>query len=371
MDDVVLLHEDPAKLQKMLDITDKIAKKYHLVFGEEKSKIMTIGTTTKPQLNLGSMNLEQTNTYKYLGELITNNKSMENHINEARRKAEAAYHTILTIAADPQLRGIQMETIWKLIETCIVPIITYGAETWRIGKKERTKANKILDDILKRILKTPITVPREALYIETGLIDVEHTTIKNTINMANRLHITKNKMLESILQNRKQSWTNKVNQEISKQNIDKAIVKGPRNPAKTHVQEKIKENFKRTLEKSKTKSKIKFLLTNKQKWEPMQRPAYMNKLSREQISIIFKTRTRMIDVKNNFRSKYTDIICRGCGQDNETQEHVLETCTKIHPNDDHKVSIDEIFTEDTNILTKTAEKIREVMKKLLESEANP
>ena len=128
MDDVVLMHENPIKLQEMLDITDKIAKKYHLTFGEEKSKLMTIGTATNHILNVGKMKLEQTNTYKYLGEIITDNKNLDKHINDAKRKAEAAYHTILTIAADPQLRGIQMETIWRLVETCIIPIITYGAE---------------------------------------------------------------------------------------------------------------------------------------------------------------------------------------------------------------------------------------------------
>ena len=289
-----------------------------------------------------------------------------------RRKAEAAYHTILTIAADPQLRGIQMETIWKLVETCIIPILTYGAETWKLDQKERAQANKILDDILKRILKTPTSAPREALYVETGLIDVEHTIIKNTINMVNRLELTKNDMLESIIQTgRNHSWTEKVEKEIGTQNIDIEIVKGPKNIAKTHIREIINENFKKKIEQSKTKSKINFLLTNKIQWEAQKRPEYMNKLNREHISNIFKARTRMLDIKNNFRSKYTDLKCRGCGQSDETQEHILETCTKIHVDNDHKVNLQEIFTENTKTLTETATKIGEVMKRLLESEANP
>ena len=74
------------------------------------------------------MKLQHTNTYKYIGKLITDSKSLEKHINDAKRKAEAAYHIILTIAEDPQLSGIEMETIWKLAETCIIPIISYGAE---------------------------------------------------------------------------------------------------------------------------------------------------------------------------------------------------------------------------------------------------
>ena len=38
MDDVALVADNRNEMQKMLDITDKTAKKYHIKFGEEKSK---------------------------------------------------------------------------------------------------------------------------------------------------------------------------------------------------------------------------------------------------------------------------------------------------------------------------------------------
>ena len=50
--------------------------------------------------------------------------SLEHNITEARGKAEGALQTILAIAGDPALKGIQMDTIWKLVETCIMPLIT-------------------------------------------------------------------------------------------------------------------------------------------------------------------------------------------------------------------------------------------------------
>ena len=33
--------------------------------------------------------------------------------------------------------NIEFETAWKLLETCIQPIITYGGESWNINKKEQ------------------------------------------------------------------------------------------------------------------------------------------------------------------------------------------------------------------------------------------
>ena len=75
-----------------------------------------------------------------------------------------------------------MEVIWKLIDSCITPIITFSMEVCDINKKETKQLNQILDSIIRRILMTPKTTPREALYIETGLLDIENTINKNRIN---------------------------------------------------------------------------------------------------------------------------------------------------------------------------------------------
>ena len=52
---------------------------------------------------------------------------------------------------------------------------------------EKKKLNQMLDNIIKRILKTPTSTPREALYIETGLLDIETIDDKNRITMGERL----------------------------------------------------------------------------------------------------------------------------------------------------------------------------------------
>ena len=121
MDDVLLMADNEKNLQDMLDITMRISEKYHIVFGEEKSKVMIMKKKPQQQtqLKLGEMKIKTTENYKYLGEIINHKKTTKNQIDEAKRKAEGALQTILTIAGDPILRGIQMETIWKLIDTCV------------------------------------------------------------------------------------------------------------------------------------------------------------------------------------------------------------------------------------------------------------
>ena len=181
MDDVALMSTDPSNLQKMLDVTSDIANRFHIEFGEPKSKILKIGSgKDNPTFNLGQVILKYTDKYKYLGELFNSKGNLADHITEVKGKAEAAYQTMLTIAGNKHFHNIQMKTIWKMVETCIIPIITYAGETRTPNKTENKQLNNILDNIIKRILMVPRTTPREVLYIETGLMDIEHITQKKS-----------------------------------------------------------------------------------------------------------------------------------------------------------------------------------------------
>ena len=72
-----------------------------------------------------------------------------------------------------------MATIWRLVDVCITPIITYAAETWTATKAEINQLQRIMDGVLKRILKTPPTTPSEIITAETGIMDI-YTTWKKT-----------------------------------------------------------------------------------------------------------------------------------------------------------------------------------------------
>ena len=97
----------------------------------------------------------------------------------------------------------------------------------------------------------------------------------------------------------------------------------------------------------------------------------MNQLNRFQVSTIFKARTQMLDIKNNFRGKYNNITCRGCGEANETQEHVLNECKSIHQSENTRVEQKDIFSNNITTLTKTAESIDDIMELIRKSEVLP
>ena len=81
----------------------------------------------------------------------------------------------------------------------------------------------------------------------------------------------------------------------------------------------------------------------------------------------------MLDIKNNYRGKYNNTVCRGCGEAQETQEHVLNECTGLHPDNKNRVSLQDVFNEENSEkeLQRTATKIRDTMDKIKQSDAPP
>ena len=62
----------------------------------------------------------------------------------------------------------------------------------------------------------------------------------------------------------------------------------------------------------------------------MMKEKYMCKLSRSEKSRIFKLRTKMIHLKNNFKNIYKrDIICSRCDKEQDVEENLFGKCEKL------------------------------------------
>ena len=79
-------------------------------------------------------------------------------------------------------------------------------------------------------------------------------------------------------------------------------------------------------------------------------------MTRNQVSTIFKARTRMLDIKANYKNKYPNQTCRLCHINEETQEHVLAHC---NPTDltRPRITKEDLFEEDITSLAETTRKI--------------
>ena len=258
-----------------------------------------------------------------------------------------------------------MASVWLLVETFILPIITYACETWNATKQERKRINQILDKIIRRILMTPESTPREALYIESGLLDIETISESKRLNMKARLNREKSRMMAEILRNPECQWENETKKIMEKHNLEPSKLIGSKYSTKANIQREVLKSFRNKINESSTdKSKMRYFRESKQEWKPGKRAQYMNELTRKQTSMIFKARTRMLRVKGNYKNGHSDQNCRLCGEEPETQDHILEKCPQIHSDSSKITNKAQIFDEDTGTLKETAKKIEMIMNHL-------
>ena len=368
VDDVLIMAETKEELQEMLNVINDIAAKYHIEFGMPKSNIMKVAGKEEAivMMPLGQQAMTQTTKYKYLGFTQTSKNNLQEHLKATRGKTIGAYQKMLQVAGDEKFKNIELQTIWELMETEIAPIALNTAEVWNPTKIENQTHNKIMDDLIKRTLKVPMQTPRESLYIELGILDLEWRRKRNRINMEHRVNKKGSETTKTTMSaNIKGGWkeiTEEINRKINTQNNTKG-----------HINERINEAFKEAIEKSGSdKSKVKHLVEGKtEEWGVGKRHQYLNELTRNQASALFKARTRMIRAKNNERGahqKEDQLKCRFCKiEEIETQQHILELCPKIHKDETTKITHQEIFAEYDPTKTKeTANKILHIIELLEE-----
>jgi len=367
MDDVALVAKDAEDMQEMLRITNEIARRYHIKFGEEKSKVMVFGRRKlNKTLQLGDMKLDTINKYKYLGMVLNNKMNMKDHTQNIKCKIEAAYQTLIAITEDSNLKGIQMKSLWKLVQTCIEPLVTYGLEAITLKKAEIKSLNTIWTNIIKRALMTPQSTPSEAIYIETGLLDIETMIDRNKLRMLNRLSRSTNELTSLIaLNDTPGGWHQGVKKVLEKYSLTIDDIKQCKRKLNKKVMNKIKDKFKeRVIETGNTKSKVKQILDRCQEWQPEKRRQYLSLLTRKQASTIFRARSRMLQVKSNYKNGHSELMCRKCRSHEETQDHILNECQVLHTDNSTKIAPGDISTENIQTLREMSKRIDDIIQQL-------
>ena len=140
--------------------------------------------------------------------------------------------------------------------------------------------------------------------------------------MMARLKQERSEMMNQVLTNPTCKWKAKTNEIMEKYNTYEWELAEEKCVTREIISTRVREKFHEKMSippDGKTKT-VEFL-ENKGEWYPEKPAEYMNRLTRKQASIVFKTRTRMIKVKGNYKNGYSDLTCRACKGVQETQNH--------------------------------------------------
>lgn len=167
-DDIVLISENKDEVQKMLEELTKACRRVGLVINASKTKYMS--NTDRGDVYANNNKIEKVNEYTYLGQILSFEDRTNKEIATRKRKAWAGFWAL------KQIFKSEMSTTSKIkiLESNIIPILTYGAQTWSLTKQQTEGIKKTQRAMERSILKIKVKdrVRNEKIREETDAIDV-------------------------------------------------------------------------------------------------------------------------------------------------------------------------------------------------------
>jgi hypothetical protein len=150
-DDIALLAQDLADLHIMLTELDTAFKWWGLHMNVQKTKVMSIGTSTQPTgLHLGGQVIEAVTTFKYLGHCFSSDGSINSEVTHRVGKAYAVFRAL-------EKQGTWREKLMKkkteliFYKTLVRSVLLYCVETWPITEEAMRKLEKVQMYCVRRI----------------------------------------------------------------------------------------------------------------------------------------------------------------------------------------------------------------------------
>ena len=193
VDDVVSCVEGEDKQKDILKTIDNFAKNHKLKWGKDKCRVMKIGKhhTSQTEWDLGDLKIANTDTYTYLGDVITCDGKNTKNIEARKAKLKAATIHINTIAESEVLKKVETSVLLELHEKVNIAKLLTNSESWDllIGEKKEIDTAEI--QALKSLFDLPIKTPNAAILYTFGTLSTSLRIDKKQLFYLHKL-VTRN-----------------------------------------------------------------------------------------------------------------------------------------------------------------------------------
>ena len=159
-------------LQLIIDAAAAHSQRWRYLTNVKKSAVLLFNAPAHPVADsnvvfrLGSSVLPRVQSYKYLGIMFHEDVSWSHHIKHAKRGGQKAVFSWFKALAS---KGLSFECKQRIINTFILPTLTYGAEVWDGSKAERSSLDSVLRVALRVAMGLSSRAPTEMLHWELGV----------------------------------------------------------------------------------------------------------------------------------------------------------------------------------------------------------
>ena len=147
-DDILLVSHDPQELQTMIRELNVESKKAGLNMNIKKTKVMMSNRLQDFTITVNGMIIEKVDSYTYLGKNIT----LENETaGEVCRRIQLAWVKFGKLGFIFRDVDLPLSLKSQIFNQCIIPVLSYGAETW-ITTKRLEKKLRVTERAMERIM---------------------------------------------------------------------------------------------------------------------------------------------------------------------------------------------------------------------------
>lgn len=156
-----------------------------------KTKLMT--NSTKKQIILNGKEIDYVNEYVYLGQIISPEDQTDK---ELEKRTTNAWRKFWSLKEVFKTKEIPTGQKFKVFNSCIIPIITYGCQTWGLTKKQHQKLNVCQN------------------HMERSILNIK---LRDRVKLSIIKEKSKTKTITKIIKQQKWRWTG----HMMRENIDK------------------------------------------------------------------------------------------------------------------------------------------------------
>ena len=338
--------------------------------GKSKCHKMHVGPQNSlcPDLKVHNTKMELVNEDTYLGDVIRADGRNVSNIQKRVSKGIGIVSQIMKILDTISFGKCYYQIAFSLREAMFLNGILTNADIWYCVTKSDIEELELVDRLLlRRILSLPISTCTEALYLESGCLDISTIVKGRRISYLHYLvNCDKSSMLYKFFKAQwdfsvRGDWTRQCKEDLEDFDIPDNL---------EYFEGKSQDVMKRIINRKRAEYALdKFLkmkithskMDNLHYFElKMQSCLQLEDLSVDDSQVILKWRLRMAKFGTNYGEKFK--LCPLCKQHEDSQEACFKQCQEIRTTEVITCNYEDIFKKPSKKLAKvlkSIEKIRE------------
>ena len=297
--------------------------------------------TNCPQvLKVHEQDMKNASEATYLGDVLSENGTIDATVLQRTQKATGIINQISSMLSSICLGSFHFDIAIVLREAKFINAIMVNSEIWHNVQLKHVQCLEKSDaDLLRKILNAHSKTANEAMFLELAMYPLRYRlTVRRFMYLWQILSRDTNELIRKIYDAQKCNlnkgdWVQIMLDEREKYGLlesDETIAKMSQETYRNHVKKKVYSHAVEYLHDLASPHSKSENLKN----ENFQRQPYFSdrRFSKEDVQLLFRLRTKMVDCKANFRNQYRNILtCRICKatESIENEDHIL-TCSVLN-----------------------------------------